>query len=41
MLMRQVRRYGISFRGDVLLLVYLLALAVCTAWAAMETGSPL
>jgi len=31
---------GLSFRGDVLLLVYLLALArFCTAWAAMETGS--
>ena len=30
----------ISFRGDVLLLIYLLALArFCTAWAAMETGS--
>ena len=30
----------LSFRGDVLLLVYLLALArFCTAWAAMETGS--
>lgn len=29
-----------GFRGDVLLLVYLLALArFCTAWAAMETGS--
>jgi len=29
-----------SFRGDVLLLIYLLALArFCTAWAAMETGS--
>jgi len=31
---------GVSFRGDVLLMVYLLALArFCTAWAAMETGS--
>jgi formate hydrogenlyase subunit 4 len=31
---------ALSFRGDVLLLVYLLALArFCTAWAAMETGS--
>ena len=31
---------GVSFRGDVLLLVYLLAVArFCTAWAAMETGS--
>jgi len=31
---------GFSFDGDVLLLVYLLALArFCTAWAAMETGS--
>jgi formate hydrogenlyase subunit 4 len=31
---------GLSFRGDVLLLVYLLALArFCTAWAALETGS--
>ena len=30
----------LSFKGDVLLLVYLLALArFCTAWAAMETGS--
>ncbi|NOS71842.1 MAG: formate hydrogenlyase subunit 4 [Verrucomicrobia bacterium] len=30
----------LSFRGDVLLMVYLLALArFCTAWAAMETGS--
>jgi formate hydrogenlyase subunit 4 len=30
----------LSFRGDVLLLIYLLALArFCTAWAAMETGS--
>jgi formate hydrogenlyase subunit 4 len=29
-----------SFRGDVLLLIYLLALArFCLAWAAMETGS--
>ena len=29
-----------SFKGDVLLLVYLLALArFCTAWAALETGS--
>ncbi len=31
---------GLSFRGDVLLLIYLLALArFCTAWAAMEAGS--
>ncbi len=31
---------GPSFRGDVILLVYLLAVArFCTAWAAMETGS--
>jgi len=31
---------ALSFRGDVLLLVYLLALArFCTVWAAMETGS--
>jgi formate hydrogenlyase subunit 4 len=31
---------GLSFRGDVLLVIYLLALArFCTAWAAMETGS--
>ncbi len=31
---------AVSFRGDVLLLIYLLALArFCTAWAAMETGS--
>jgi len=30
----------ISFRGDMLLLIYLLALArFCMAWAAMETGS--
>ena len=30
----------VSFRGDVILFVYLLALArFCTAWAAMETGS--
>lgn len=30
----------LSFHGDVLLLIYLLALArFCTAWAAMETGS--
>jgi len=30
----------ISFKGDVLLLVYLLAVArFCTAWAAMEAGS--
>ena len=30
----------LSFRGDVLLMVYLLALSrFCTAWAAMETGS--
>jgi formate hydrogenlyase subunit 4 len=33
-------RSALSFRGDVLLLIYLLALArFCTAWAAMETGS--
>jgi formate hydrogenlyase subunit 4 len=31
---------GLSFRGDVILLVYLLAVArFATAWAAMETGS--
>jgi formate hydrogenlyase subunit 4 len=31
---------GLSFKGDVLLLVYLLAVArFCTAWAALETGS--
>lgn len=31
---------GLSFRGDVLLLLYLLALArFATTWAAMETGS--
>jgi formate hydrogenlyase subunit 4 len=31
---------GLSFRGDVLLMLYLLALArFATAWAAMETGS--
>lgn len=31
---------GLSFRGDVLLMLYLLALGrFCTAWAAMETGS--
>lgn len=31
---------SLSFRGDVLLMLYLLALArFCTAWAAMETGS--
>ena len=31
---------ALSFSGDVLLLIYLLALArFCTAWAAMETGS--
>ena len=30
----------LSFKGDVLLLIYLLALArFCTAWAALETGS--
>jgi len=30
----------LSFRGDVILLIYLLALArFCTAWAALETGS--
>ncbi len=31
---------ALSFRGDALLLIYLLALSrFCTAWAAMETGS--
>lgn len=31
---------ALSFRGDMLVLIYLLALArFCTAWAAMETGS--
>ena len=31
---------GVSFRGDVLLLAYLLAVArFCMAWSAMETGS--
>jgi formate hydrogenlyase subunit 4 len=31
---------GLSFRGDVLLMIYLLAVArFCTAWAALETGS--
>ena len=31
---------SLSFRGDVLLMLYLLALGrFCTAWAAMETGS--
>lgn len=31
---------ALSFRGDVLLLVYLFAVArFCTAWAALETGS--
>jgi formate hydrogenlyase subunit 4 len=31
---------ALSFRGDVLLLIYLLALArFCTAWAALEAGS--
>lgn len=31
---------GLSFRGDVLLMIYLLALArFCNAWAALETGS--
>jgi formate hydrogenlyase subunit 4 len=31
---------GLGFRGDVLVLIYLLALArFCTAWAALETGS--
>jgi formate hydrogenlyase subunit 4 len=31
---------GLAFRGDVLLMLYLLALGrFCTAWAAMETGS--
>jgi len=31
---------ALSFPGDVLLMIYLLALArFCTAWAAMETGS--
>ena len=30
----------VSFRGDMLVLIYLLAVArFCTAWAAMETGS--
>lgn len=30
----------VSFRGDMLVLIYLLALArFCTAWAALETGS--
>ena len=30
----------VSFRGDMLVLIYLLALArFCTSWAAMETGS--
>lgn len=30
----------LSFRGDVILMIYLLALGrFCTAWAAMETGS--
>lgn len=30
----------LSFRGDMLMMIYLLALArFCTAWAAMETGS--
>lgn len=33
---------GLSFRGDVVLLIYLLALArFCTAWAALETGCAL
>lgn len=31
---------AVSFRGDMLLMIYLLALArFCTAWAALETGS--
>lgn len=31
---------GLSFRGDVMVMLYLLALGrFCTAWAAMETGS--
>ncbi len=31
---------SVGFRGDVILLIYLLALArFCTAWAALETGS--
>ena len=31
---------ALSFRGDVLLMIYLLAVArFCTAWAALETGS--
>ena len=31
---------AVSFRGDMLVLIYLLALArFCTAWAALETGS--
>jgi formate hydrogenlyase subunit 4 len=31
---------GLAFRGDALLLIYLLALGrFCTAWAALETGS--
>jgi formate hydrogenlyase subunit 4 len=31
---------ALSFRGDMLVLIYLLALArFCTAWAALETGS--
>jgi formate hydrogenlyase subunit 4 len=31
---------GLAFRGDVLLMLYLMALGrFCTAWAAMETGS--
>jgi formate hydrogenlyase subunit 4 len=31
---------AVSFKGDVILLIYLLALArFCTAWAALETGS--
>lgn len=31
---------GLSFRGDVVLMLYLLGLGrFCTAWAAMETGS--
>jgi formate hydrogenlyase subunit 4 len=31
---------SVSFRGDVILMVYLLALArFCTAWSALETGS--
>ena len=33
-------RASLGFKGDVILMIYLLALArFCTAWAAMETGS--